>query len=85
MSPLFLNYMALLEKYLLIKRSKIPKAGKGLFTTIDIKKGSFIVECKGRVTTWKEIQQSKGFNGYMYYINRNHVIDVKPFKQYLGR
>lgn len=77
--------MGLLEKKLLIKRSKIPKAGKGLFTTVDIEKGTFIVEYKGRLTTWKKIQQGKGFNGYMYYINRNHVIDAKPYKKYLGR
>jgi uncharacterized protein len=77
--------MALLEKHLLIKRSKIPQAGKGLFTTIDIKKGTLIVEYKGRVTTWKEIQHDKNFNAYVYYINRNRVIDAKPFKQHLGR
>jgi len=77
--------MVLLEKYLLIKRSKIAKAGKGLFTTVDIKKGAFIVEYKGRITTWKEIQHDKNFNAYVYYINRNRVVDAKPCKQYLGR
>jgi SET domain-containing protein len=77
--------MALLEKYLLIKQSKIPGAGKGLFTTIDIKRGTFIVEYKGSIKTWKEIQQDKSFNAYVYYINSNCVIDSKPFKQYLGR
>jgi len=77
--------MALLEKHLLVKRSKIPLSGKGLFTTCDIKKGAFIVEYKGVVTTWKKIQQSKVFNAYVYYINRNHVIDATPYKQYLGR
>jgi SET domain-containing protein len=82
---LIFEVMALLEKYLFIKRSKIPKAGKGLFTTVDVKKGTFIVEYKGRVTTWRDVQQSKGFNGYMYYIDRNQVIDAKPFKRHLGR
>jgi SET domain-containing protein len=77
--------MALLEKYLLVKRSKIPLSGKGLFTTCDIKKETFIVEYKGVVVTWKEIQRSKVFNAYVYYINRNHVIDAKPYRQYLGR
>ena len=77
--------MALLEKYLLIKRSKIPGAGKGLFTTINIKRGTLIVEYRGRIRTWKEIQQGKSFNRYVYYINHKHVIDAKPFKQYLGR
>ena len=77
--------MALLEKHLLIKRSKIPRAGKGLFTKVDIKKGTLIVEYKGKVTTWKEIQQNRSFNAYVYYINRNHVIDAKPFRQYAGR
>ena len=34
--------MALLEKYLQVKRSKIPGAGKGLFTKQFIEKGKYI-------------------------------------------
>ncbi|MCW3088519.1 MAG: nuclear protein [Sediminibacterium sp.] len=69
--------MALLEKDLVIKRSTLPRAGKGLFARRLIRKGTRIVEYKGRIRTWKEITGENGFNGYVYYINRNHVIDAK--------
>jgi len=77
--------MALLENQLVVKRSTIPNSGKGLFTKKFIPKGSRIVEYKGRVSTWKEVDIDEGRNGYIYYINRNHVINAQPFPKYLGR
>jgi len=77
--------MALLEKQLVIKRSTLPAAGKGLFTKKPIAKGTRIVEYKGKITTWKEVDDDNGKNGYIYYINRNHVIDAKPFSKTFGR
>lgn len=77
--------MALLEKYLQVKRSRIPGAGKGLFTTQFIEKGTRIVEYKGRITTWKDVLAGKHFNGYVYFINRNHVIDAMRRKTALAR
>ena len=72
--------MALSEKQLFIKRSGIPAAGKGLFTKKYITKGTRIIEYKGRITTWKKILQAevqtKVVNKYLFYINRNHVIDA---------
>jgi SET domain-containing protein len=77
--------MALLEKYLQVKRSKIPEAGKGLFTKQFIEKGTCIVEYKGRITTWKNVLDGKHFNGYVYFINRNHVIDAMRRKTAVAR
>src|SRR5262245_30340694 len=77
--------MALLEKQLYIKRSNLPASGKGLFTKKFIPKGTRIVEYKGRITTWKEVQHSNGENGYIYYINKNHVINALPYSKSLGR
>lgn len=77
--------MPLLEKQLVIKRSKIPGAGKGLFTKKFIVKGTRIVEYKGYATTWKLVQQQKQFNGYVYYIKRNLVIDAKNYLKTFGR
>ncbi len=77
--------MALLEKQLLIKRSKIPGAGKGLFTKKFIPKGARIIEYKGKITTWKEVLSGNEFNGYVYYVTRNHVIDAMARKNSLGR
>lgn len=77
--------MALLEKQLVVKRSGIPNSGKGLFTKKFIPKGTRIVEYKGKKTTWKDVDIDEGRNGYIYYINRNNVIDARPFSKYLGR
>ncbi|MEO8852793.1 MAG: SET domain-containing protein-lysine N-methyltransferase [Ginsengibacter sp.] len=77
--------MALLEKHLYVKKSNIPGAGKGLFTKQFIAKGKLIVEYKGRITTWKEVLNGKVFNGYVFYLNRSHVIDCMPCKKALAR
>lgn len=77
--------MPLLEKQLLIKKSQIPGAGKGLFTKKFIPKGTRIIEYKGKVTTWKQVLSGDKFNGYVYYFNRNHVIDGMGRIKALGR
>ena len=77
--------MPLLEKQLIVKRSTLKGAGKGLFTTKDIPKGKKIVEYKGKITTWKEVDDKKGLNGYIYYVNRYHVIDASGTKEALAR
>ena len=77
--------MALLERQLVIKQSTIPGSGKGLFTKSFIPKGSCIVEYKGKVSTWKEVDHNNGKNGYIYYVNRNFVIDASGYKKALAR
>jgi len=76
--------MALLEKELFVKTSTIPGAGNGLFTKKFIPKGTRIVEYKGRKTIWKEVKDDD-HNGYIYSINRNHVIDALKTKSALAR
>jgi SET domain-containing protein len=77
--------MKLLERQLVTRRSALKNAGKGLFTTKDIRKGTRIVEYKGKIRTWKEIKEQDGFNGYVFYIKRDHVIDAKKTKTALAR
>ena len=77
--------MALLERHLVVKRSTLRGAGKGLFTTMDIPRGRKIVEYKGKVTRWKDVDSNEGTNGYIYYVNRNHVIDARPAKDAVAR
>lgn len=67
--------MALFEKHLVVKKSRLPNAGKGLFTRIDIPKGTRVVEYKGRIQPWREVKDEDGINGYLMYINRNVVIN----------
>jgi uncharacterized protein len=77
--------MELLEKQLEIKKSTIPGAGKGLFTKVKIEKGTRILEYTGTVTTWKGVDHINGTNPYIYYVNRNHVIDAHKHPKALGR
>lgn len=77
--------MALLEKQLTVKKSTIPGAGKGLFTQKAIPKGTRIIEYKGKSTTWKDVDHSEGNNGYIYYVNRNFVLDAQHDKTALAR
>ena len=77
--------MALLEKDLVVKRSTLPYAGKGLFTKVLIPRGTRIVEYKGKVSTWKDVNHNGGKNGYIYYVTRNYVIDASPYKKALAR
>ena len=76
--------MALLEKHLIVKTSTIPGAGLGLFTTVDIAKGTRIVEYKGRITQWKEVKNDST-NMYLYTINPRHVIDARRTMKALAR
>ena len=59
----------------MVKKSRLPDAGKGLFTKVDIHTGSRIAEYKGRVQPWREVKDEDGINGYLMYINRNVVIN----------
>lgn len=77
--------MALLEKHLYVRKSKLPNAGKGLFTKVFIPKGKKIVEYKGHRTVWSAVKDDDGKNGYIFYINKNTVIDALPDKKALGR
>jgi hypothetical protein len=77
--------MAFLEKQLYLKKSLLPGAGKGLFTKVEIPKGTVIVEYKGKVTTWDAIKHEDGKNGYLYYVNSKRVINAKPFPKAFGR
>lgn len=77
--------MALLEKQLVVKRSTLPGAGKGLFTKKFIPKGTRIVEYKGKITSWKDADHRNGGNGYIYYVKRYHVIDALPRPKALAR
>lgn len=78
--------MALLEKHLYTKKSKLPDAGKGLFTKVAIEKGTRICEYKGRLTDWKDVKEDEGENGYIFFISNKTVIDalksVKTFGRY---
>lgn len=72
---------------LIVKKSKLPKAGKGLFTTKPIKKDSKIIEYRGEIIQWKEYQErvDKCQDGYLFFVSRKKCIDAFPTKQYKAR
>ncbi len=84
-TPYLRRPMIILKNKLIIKRSTLPGAGKGLFTKNYIAKGNAIVEYKGTITTWKDVDHTEGENGYIYYVKRNYVIDARPHPLSLAR
>ena len=77
--------MASGDRSLKVKRSRLPESGKGLFAGRFISKGTDIVEYKGKISSWKDADQSEGKNGYLFYVNRNHVIDARKYRKALAR
>lgn len=76
--------MALLDKRLEVKESCIQGAGMGLFTNVFIPKGTRIVEYKGKIKTWKEVQHNDS-NYYIFYVNEDCIIDAAKNKKSLAR
>jgi uncharacterized protein len=72
---------------LIVKESQLPNAGKGLFTTKAIKKGTKVIEYKGEIIDWKEytkrVKEDK--DGYLFFINKNRCIDAYSTPKYKAR
>lgn len=72
-----------------IKKSKIPGAGKGLFTATLIKRGERVIEYTGDVITWKECQERNekmdGFGAYYFFISEKKCIDAENVLDSLAR
>ena len=77
--------MDISEKSLYVKSSQLLGAGKGLFTSISIKKGDRIVEYKGRHVPWKVAKHQDGNNAYLLRLNRTTAIDGHAFLKTFGR
>jgi uncharacterized protein len=73
------------NKFLYLKKSSLPGAGKGLFTRIDIPKGENVIEYKGRIEKWKDVKDEDGYNPYLFKISNNVVINAQNYKKSLGR
>jgi len=74
---------------LFVKKSKIPNAGKGLFTTSVIRKGDLVVEYKGEKMTWAQCMKRYGKDiskaRYLYYVSPKNCIDAQLTKEELAR
>ena len=72
---------------LIVKKSTISGAGKGLFTLRDIKKGERIVEYLGEIIDWKEcdVRAERDEGGYVFFINKKKCIDAFHTPEALAR
>ncbi len=77
--------MPWLDKHLHLKKSKLPKAGKGLFTKTDIPKGTRITEYKGRLQPWKDVKDEDGYNSYIFKLNSRLAINAEKYLKTFGR
>lgn len=72
-----------------VKKSQLPNAGKGLFTTTAIKKGTLIVEYGGEMLTWREVQKRYPGNIqaalYLFHLGPNKWIDAQLTPENLAR
>lgn len=72
---------------LIVKKSKIPGSGKGLFTTKAIKKGVKIIKYRGEEIGWSEYNKrvKRDEDGYLFYFNKKRCIDAFHTLQYKAR
>jgi SET domain-containing protein len=70
-----------------VKKSTLPKAGKGLFTKRDIKKGERFIEYLGEVITEAELDRraENDIYGYAFYISKKKCIDAYYTPEALAR
>jgi SET domain-containing protein len=72
---------------LYLKKSKLPKAGKGLFTDEKFTRGDIICEYEGEIVPWSVCldRAEQGYEGYVFFISKNHCIDAYFTPEAMGR
>ncbi len=70
-----------------IGKSKLPGAGKGLFTLKDIRKNEIVCEYAGERITWADAieRNEEGKGGYVYYITDKNCVDAWDYRKTFGR
>lgn len=72
---------------LIVKKSKLPGAGKGLYTTKAIRKEAKIIEYRGEIIGYEEYRRRarREEDHYLFYLRRDLCIDAMYTKQYKAR
>lgn len=72
---------------LIIRKSRLPGAGKGLYTTRAIRKESKIIEYRGEIIGYKEYRRRarRQEDHYLFYLRRELCIDALHTPQYKAR
>ncbi|MDQ3049074.1 MAG: SET domain-containing protein [Bacteroidota bacterium] len=67
-----------MQEDLIVKKSTIPGAGKGLFTKNDIKKGERFLEYLGEIITEVELDKraENDIYGYAFFVSKKKCIDA---------
>lgn len=88
---MLLKNAPLLPFMLYVKKSTLPKAGKGLFVAEAVKKGEIITEYEGERLTWAECQKrneekaGKEKGAYYFHITNNNCVDAEYTLWAMGR
>ncbi|MBL7921345.1 MAG: SET domain-containing protein [Bacteroidia bacterium] len=80
-------FIIFVKMALIIKRSQLPGAGKGLYTTKAIPKESKIIEYRGEIIDYYEYRRRarRQEDHYLFYLRREWSIDAMHTKQYKAR
>jgi SET domain-containing protein len=72
---------------LIIKKSNLPGAGKGLFTTKAIRKDSKIIEYRGEIISYNEYRRRarNEVDQYLFFLRRDLSIDAMHTLKYKAR
>ncbi len=72
---------------LIVKKSKLPGAGKGLFTTRSIRKDSKIIEYRGEIIGYNEYRRRarNEVDQYLFFLRSDLCIDAMHTLQYKAR
>jgi SET domain-containing protein len=74
---------------LVVRKSRIPRAGKGLFTTSRIRKGDVVVEYKGEKMTWAALEKRYGKKvdkaPYLFHVSDKNCVDAQRTVDELAR
>lgn len=75
---IFARQNTFMDPDLIVKKSTLRGAGKGLFTKKDIKKGELIVEYLGEIVTEAELDRraENDIFGYAFFISKDKCIDA---------
>ncbi|KAA0210361.1 MAG: hypothetical protein OZ913_02485 [Ignavibacteriaceae bacterium] len=76
------------SRLLFIKKSNIPRAGLGLYTSKKILKGEIIAEYQGKIYSWDKCLErayDEDKEGYVFYIDKEHCIDAYDYPESLAR
>jgi len=72
---------------LVVKKSQLPGAGKGLYTTKAIRKDKKIIQYRGEIIGYNEYRRRarKEIDQYLFYLRRDLCIDAMLTLQYKAR